>query len=295
MVKAQESAIKVSTKNNDNRSVSLEYEKAAPGTFTMVVNFKQLTNTTSGSQQTFTISGYSGSFVTLNPSNKDQGVGVSYSYSYIRGKLKPRYNPNFVYLLPYRTGAVLRAAEVGFVGSAYFGNSTPDDWKVYRFYTKDQDTVTAVRKGMVVDVKDLYNTELNAGAAYTSRTNEVIIEHEDGTLATYRGFQKGSFMVKVGQTIFPATALGLNAKSGSNDAYNISLMLTYLKSADIESTRGQNLQTSKSLYGFITPHFYTTENADIVLENNKSYNSAKRPEIVQLELSKREIKSLGIK
>ncbi|RZK55576.1 MAG: hypothetical protein EOO91_13830 [Pedobacter sp.] len=114
-------------------------------------------------------------------------------------------------------------------------------------------------------------------------------------MATYRGFKKGSITVKVGQTVFPYTKVGLNTKSGSNGMYNISLLLTYLKSNDLESSKNQNLQNSKSLYGFVNPHFYTLENGNLILENNKFYTSAKKPEIVQLEMTKKEIKNMGVR
>ncbi|TCC90373.1 hypothetical protein EZ428_13945 [Pedobacter frigiditerrae] len=292
---AQEAVLKVASKYNDNRSVTLSYEKEDPGTYTLVIDFKQLTNTMGAMQQSFTLTGSSGSFLTLTPSNKEQNVGFSYSYRYIRGKLKPKISTDFLYLLPYKQGVELKAAEVGFVGAMYFGSTTPEDWKVYRFYTKDEDTVTAIRKGTVVSVKDLYDTDATLGVSFTSKTNEVIIEHSDGTLATYRGFKKGSINIKIGQTVFPATMLGLNAKSGSNDMFNISLLLTYLKSNDFESSKNQNLKNSKSLYGFVTPHFYTLENGNLILENNKFYTSAIKPEIVQLEMTKKEIKNVGVK
>lgn len=289
---AQELALKVSSKYNDNKSATLSYEKVDPGTHTLVVDFKQLTNTTGAMKQTFTLSGYNGNVITLTPSNKDQSVGISYSYTYIRGKLNPKLDADFVYVLPFRQGAKVRASESGFIGSMYFGKTTPDDWKVYRFYTKEEDTVTAVRKGIVVDVKDVYETA--TGVVYTNKTNEIIIEHGDGTLATYRGFKKGSVKVKVGQKVFPGTALGLNTTSGSNDAYNISLLLTYLKSADFETVKSPNSKDGKSLYGFITPHFYTAENAESVLTNNQTYTSATNKDVVQKELTKKEIKNLTV-
>lgn len=229
-------------------------------------------------------------FLTLTPTNKDQGIGFSYSYSYIRGELNPKYSPLFLYALPYAKGKKVRAIESSFLNATYFGSTTPDDWKVYRFITEQIDTVTAIRKGIVVNVSDLYDED-NKDIKYTNKVNSVVIEHADGTLATYKGFKKGIF-VKEGQIVFPGTALGMN--SITNDRYGISLMLTYLKSADIESA-GKNVKESKSLYGFITPYFCPTENANGILINQKYYTSAITPEIIQKEMTKKEIKNLGKK
>jgi hypothetical protein len=147
------------------------------------------------------------------------------------------------------------------------------------------------RKGIVVDVKDLYETIGDDGVAYTSRTNELIVEHQDGTLATYRGFKKGSFTVKLGQTVFPGTSLGLNSKYDRNGRYNVSVMITYLKTADFE--KSTSLSKSKNYYGFITPHFMTADNANEVLVSQKIYMTSSTPEVVQKEMSKRELKLLA--
>ncbi|RYE58633.1 MAG: hypothetical protein EOP48_03125, partial [Sphingobacteriales bacterium] len=169
---------------------------------------------------------------------------------------------------------------------------TPEDWKSYRFYTTEQDTVTAIRKGVVVEIKDLYETTEGDGVAYTSKTNELIIEHGDGTLATYRGFKKGSFKVKIGQTVFPGTSLGVNSKYDKNGRYNVSVMITYLKSADFEN-KSTSLSKSKSFYGFITPHFMTEVSPNEVLASQKTYQATSTPDVVQKEMSKKEIKLLA--
>lgn len=291
---AQENPVKVSYQVNPDKSVAFNYEKTDPGTYTVVMMYSNVTNATTSNVEEFTAKGTSGQLTSLRPLNKEQGIGFSYKYSYIRGKLNPKYDAGFIYLLPCKKGRKVKATESGYVNAKYFGSTTPEDWKSYRFYTLTEDTVTAVRKGMVVSVKDLYETDNPGNLAYKSNQNELIIEHADGTFATYRGFKKGSFTVKVGQTVFPGSVLGVNTKY-SNDVmfYNISLMITYLKSSDFESQRGQTMATSKSLYGFITPHFYTAQNADMVLIPQTEYEAADAPEVVKKELTKREIKLLG--
>lgn len=285
---AQERELTVSSKTNPDKSVTLTAEKTSPGTYTIVLNFKELSNTNSIGEPVYKVKYSNDNFLTLTPSNKDQGIGYSYSYSYIRGELKPKYNKEFVYVLPYAKGKKTRATEAGFLNASYFGSTTPNDWKSYHFLTEQADTVTAVRKGLVVNVGDVYDTD-NKEVKYTSKVNTVIIEHTDGTLATYRGFKKGIF-VKEGQTVFPGTALGIN--SITNGRYGISLMITYLKSVDFESRKNVSLKESKSFYGFITPYFYTAENANGILTNQQYYTANLTPEIVQKEMTKKELKSL---
>ena len=290
---AQEGLLKISQKRNADRTISFNFEKKDPGTHTIVLTFTNLANAFSSSDG-IVVKNYGGNLLTLQPINKDQPITYdSYKYSYIRGKLNPKFDPDFVYLLPYKNGVKMRTAEVGFVGAKYFGNTTPADWKVYRFYTPTQDTVTTIRKGLVVDVKDQFEQE-SADIAFSNKTNEVTIEHADGTLATYKGFKKGSIKVEVGQTLLPGTSLGLN-KEDSNGRFNVAIAIIYLKSNDFEATKNQNLQNSKSMYGFVTPHFATAENSNLILENKNEYTALQVPEVVKRELTKKELKTLGIK
>lgn len=289
---AQESALKLSTKVNANKSVDFVANKIDPGTYTVTLKFNNLSNASSGNEEVVTVKNYSANAFTLSPINKDQSIGFSYSYSYIRGKLNPKFDKEFLYLLPYKAGTKVRVAESGFVNAAYFGSTTPDDWKCYRFYTEQADSITAVRKGVVVNVKDLYHTDEVTDVAYTSKINEVTIEHPDGTLAYYRGFKHG-IKAKVGQIVFPGTVLGVNSKYSTGTSYGISLLMTYLKDKGIDDAKTKTLKDSKSRYGFITPHFFTAEQTNLILEPQKYYTVASTTEIIQKELTKKEIKALG--
>lgn len=285
--KAQEKELTVSSKTNSDRSVSLTAEKNSPGSYTLVLNFRDLSNAHGATDPVFNIKHSNDNFLTLSPINKDQGISYSYSYSYIRGQLQPKYSPLFLYALPYGPGKKMRAVESTFLNATYFGATTPDDWKVYKFSTETADTVTAVRKGTVVSVVDLH-AEDTKDLKFTSKVNSIIVEHADGTLATYKGFKKGVF-VQEGQTVFPGTALGIN--SITNDRYGISLMISYLKSADIAAAR-RNTKDAKSLYGFINPYFCTTTNANGQLTNQQYYTAVLPTELVQKEMTKKELKNL---
>lgn len=289
-VSAQEKEFTVSSKRNDDKSVSLIAEKSSPGTYTVVLNFRELSNSSVGNP-VYGVRNSGENFLTLSPDNKNQSIGMSYSYSFIRGELNPKFNPLFLYALPYGKGKKTRAAESTFLRATYFGATAPADWKAYRFYTEEADTVTAIRKGIVVSVSDVYDQDTK-DIKYTSKVNTVIVEHADGTLANYKGFKKGIF-VKEGQTVFPGTPLGMN--DITNERYGISLMITYLKSSNFGGNKNTDSKESESLYGFITPYFCTAENANGILTSQKYYSSAITPEIIQKEMTKKELKNLGKK
>lgn len=286
---AQEDKLTVNAKTNEDKSLSFTAELTSPGTYTVILNFKELSNSNNVGDNIYKIK-YSGqNFLTLKPSNKDQGIGYSYSYSYIRGELNPKYDKDFVYTLPYINGKKVKVVESSFVNATYFGSTTPPDWKVYRFFTSQSDTVTAIRKGIIVSIKDIYDMDESGKQTYTSQVNEVIIEHADGSLATYRGFRKGIY-VKLAQVVFPGSPLGLSSNNSGSGQFNISLLLTYLKSVDF--AKKQEIKESKSMYGFITPYFYSLVNGKEILTNNQTYTVAISPEISQKEMTKKELKNL---
>lgn len=288
-VHAQESPIKITRKVAEDRSVDLDYEKEDPGTYTVVLKFSNLINASVMDDVAYTVKDYSGTITTLTPISQGQHVSFVFSYTYIRGKLNPKYDANFSYIFPHKKWTKIRVAESGFANARYFGSTTPDDWKVYRFYTDAESEVTAVRKGVVVYIKDLY--EVNPDVVYTDKINALTIEHADGTLATYRGLKKGTVAVKAGQTVFPGTVLGTNSAYGGGDKHNVSIMITYLKSSDIGSARGQGIKNNKSLYGFITPKFFTAGNPLTDLVAKQIYVAEDVPqEIVKKEMTKKELK-----
>ncbi|RZK41724.1 MAG: hypothetical protein EOO90_10250 [Pedobacter sp.] len=284
---AQERAVTLEVETQSNKNVDFNFRKTDPGNYTVAISFTNLTNSSSRGTL-FNANGYNGRLLSLVPTNKEQGIGYSYSYTWIRGKLKPKYDANFIYLLPYKDEVKVEAIDSKFLGATYFGDTTPEDWKALRFYTSEQDTVTAIRKGIVVDIKDLYQSVDDSGVSYTSKTNELTIEHEDGTIATYRGFKKGSFTVKLGETVFPSTSLGLNSRYDANGKFNISVIITYLKSSDFANR--STVTRSKSMYGFINPHFMTADSADELLVSQKIYMAASSPEIIKKEMTKKELK-----
>ncbi|KQC00816.1 hypothetical protein AQF98_09055 [Pedobacter sp. Hv1] len=292
-VKAQVPHISIKVETNTNRSIDYIATKTDPGTFLVVLNFTNLTNSLSKEREIATITGYAGNVYTMRPENKNQDIRYSnFTFSYIRGKLNPKYDPEFVYLLPYQNGTKVKALELTDGKAKYLGSTTPNSWKIYRFSTDAADTVTAVRKGIVVELKDIYDTDSREGVAFTSNQNFIMIEHADGTLAEYNGFKKGSTTVKVGDVVFPGASLGMSSKASENAEPSITLVLSYLKSADFESAKDKTKQRDKSLYGYITGKFLTGENSSMVLESNQVYTSVIAPAIVQKELTKKELKAL---
>ncbi|MDR2283135.1 MAG: M23 family metallopeptidase [Sphingobacterium sp.] len=283
----QEGALKMTSKRNDDKSVDLSFEKDDPGTMTVNVKFKSISNS-SVPTNICRAEGYSGTLLTLRPMNKDNGIDFSYSYRYIRGRLMPKIDEAFVYALPFKVGTELHAGEASFLNAKYFGNTTPDDWKVYHFYTTDQQEVAASRKGVVVEINDRHEDAVLEDKEYSSSTNSIMIEHKDGSLLKYDGLSHGNMKVKLGDVVFPGQVIGKNVKRGKY-GYFVSFMLMYLKSADLDANEGKNVTNSTSFYGFITPLFDVGTEA-VVLTKDAKYTASLPPDLITKEMSKKEIK-----
>lgn len=284
---AQEAKLTVSAKRNDDKSITFSYEKVDNGTHTIVLKFRELTNTNPPRSE-FSVSGYNGDLVTLKPTRPEQQITYSYTYRYIRGKLRTAANEDIVYALPYGASTPIRVSEAKYLRSSFFGAEEPPGWKAYNFFTHEQQAARVSRKGEVVEIIDEYESDKLDEYQYTSRRNSILIEHADGTLMRYSGLAHGSIKVKLGQKLLPGDELGLNTKVGEN-SYMVACMIYYLKTVDFGSVSG-NVQTAGSIYGFVTPHFAVNSGDKIILKDKETYKAAIDKELIIQEMNKKELK-----
>ncbi|MDB5012903.1 MAG: hypothetical protein JWQ25_1105 [Daejeonella sp.] len=152
----------------------------------------------------------------------------------------------------------------------------------------------AVRKGIVVEFVDKYETETDY--AFTSKRNAITIEHPDGTIVTYNGLKKSNMFVKVGQTVFPGTKLGVNTQYNKDSKYAINFTIIYLKSKDSDNASETKFKTEKGFYGFVTPKFYVREKGIVKLTTTQQpYVADSTPDINNKELTKKELKQAQLK
>lgn len=284
---SQTPLIKISSKFNDNKTVDLVFEKEDAGTVTVEIKFEELSNTSVNGKQ-YTAKGFGGNLLTLRPLKKDEEMRYSYSYRSIRGKLLPKIDRSFIYLLPYAADTKVRVSEASFMNATYFGNSEPNDWKVYYFYTDNPAIVTASRKGLVVEVNDTFEDSELQDKYYSSKTNCVLVEHADGSLLEYNGLQYGDIRVKVGEYVFPGQEIGVNVKR-SDGKYAMVFSLYYLKKGDLSVNENKNLTNSESFYGWINPIFRTVAGTQ-QLQNNQYYSALIDEGLVVQEMTKKELK-----
>lgn len=282
---SQNEILLTSQVNKDN-SVEFRYNKSMPGNYLVYLNFKQYDNTYPPKNK-FVVDGYKGFLFELTPIDKNRGIAYSYSYSYIyyRGIPNAKIELDFVYLLPFKDNTSFEARFLNNVDKLYFNKQEPKDWKSFQFNCNKADTVCSARKGLVIDVVDIYSIDTTNTYIYSSQRNRVRIEHKDGTFATYEGFDGKNILVKQGDIVLPNQPLGKLIQYDKSGTYQLRFTGDYL----IENPSEKENTNQRFSYACIDPFFQSTEGV-VKLASNKSYTTKISEDLILKELSKKEIK-----
>ena len=131
------------------------------------------------------------------------------NYNWTIGSKDAAHDNSYIYRLPYEVGTK-RTVSQGFNGDfTHFGASK----YAVDFSMPVGTEVYSAREGRVVKVKN----DSNKGGptkAFLDDANYVIIEHNDGTLATYAHLKYHGVVVKVGQNVSRGEHLGYSGKTG---------------------------------------------------------------------------------
>lgn len=253
--KAPDIQIKV-VKNADN-TVDFYYDKDIEGSFIVKMKFLVLNNADSKSVPLLNVREKSGLLFRLNPIDKKKRIDVMFSYAATRGYLNPKIDSTAIYELPFENGKKVKI---------YLGTMpgiSPDRWKKYIVYSNTQDSVFSMRNGIVVEVRSSTKFEKDDNNKETNKVvvKNIVVEHADGTYASYSGLAEESIAVKVGQKINKHDYMGIMEKSTDGRYYNLTFDV-YCHEADPEEFRG-NLVA-------VNPNFLT-QNGIEKLENKKEY------------------------
>ncbi len=285
---AQRSEIEIERTQNLDNSATLSYKKNIPGTVFLKIDFNNVYNSdVSYFEQVLTFD--SGTLTRVIPIEKDKSVNFGYSFSYLKINPKPKVDSTFIYLLPFKKGKKIQIFEADNAYEFYLGKKKEKTWKSYFVRSNVPDTVCAIRKGIVVEVINEHKTDITDNFEFTSRKNRIKVEHPDGTYAVYNGLKQHSFMVKLGDVIYPNTPLAV-LDFFKEKSYAFHFSINYIKSID----RSAFSDSSKIYNEYLTPYFVSAEGNQKVTSGN-TYTVEVNDEIIQKELTKREIKKLNKK
>lgn len=130
-------------------------------------------------------------------------------YDWTIGSKDAKHDDNYIYKLPYKTGTAQKVSQ-SFNGKfTHFNNSQ----YAVDFEMNEGTEVYSARDGVVVKTK----ADSNSGGtnrSFEKHANEIIIEHNDGTLASYTHLKQNGVLVKVGEKVNRAQLIGYSGKTG---------------------------------------------------------------------------------
>ena len=254
--------------NNDN-SVSFNYKKNAVGSYLVILEFSNLSNTRAQRRVSKILKNNSGSlFLKLKPINDENSIGFQYRTMYFKGDVNSKVNEDYPYILPFNKGDKITPRDLYSIENRYLNEEVPEGWKSYSFTFNEKKEIKAIRKGIVTEIKDTYTPDYSIEASFYSEQNSISIEHIDGTVATYKGFDKNTIQLKEGETVYPQTTLGQLVKYDKRDIYRLYLTLYSYTTKDGISLFNLN---SSDDYGitYLTPKFYIRNSLEILKDNNE--------------------------
>jgi len=284
---SQNKNIEIIAKRNPDKTIDISYTKELPGSYYLNLEFTTLTNCSESSIKRV-IKNSSGRLIKLRPANSEKHITFSYKYSTITGNPNPKVDSLFNYTIPLMNGKKVRFIEASNLSERLFGSKKPINWKSYFIYRKKPDTICSMRKGVVVQIINKFETDTLLKKSYTNKINTIRVEHSDGTYAFYTGFKKNSIFVKLGQTVYPQTKLGI-LDVFNTGRYRLSFAISYLIDTNLKTQKKQNLKNQKSRYAYLTPYFIT-ENGSEKLIPKKKYIVTSNEKTLFEEFTKREKK-----
>ncbi|MFH6971331.1 hypothetical protein [Flavobacterium petrolei] len=93
------------------------------------------------------------------------------------------------------------------------------------------------------------------------------MEHEDGTIEIYNGFKKNLIFVKLGQTVYPQTELGV-IEEFNPGVYRADFFVFYWSDKEINTASKQFFQNYLSKYTYLAPYFVTESGVAQIVSNN---------------------------
>ena len=280
---------KIEHKVNDDKTVDFSYKKLSPNSVTVIVNFSFLENSLNPTNIVEKVSKPEGRLFSLKPINNEQNIGFNYSYSFFNHKVNPRIDKDFVYILPYKKEIQMYVEELSYLGSTYSDKEEPKGWKSYSFSSNEVQQIFPVRKGVVVEVIRDFDIDTTKTFTYYSKMNSVKIEHSDGTIAMYSGFNKNKIYVNIGDLVYPNyNILGETVLYDKRKKYRINFSLYYYSTKN--GVKLSNLFQNNQIENvYVTPTFY--QNGESVkLKKDSFYESDYNDKTLFQNFSKRQIK-----
>jgi murein DD-endopeptidase MepM/ murein hydrolase activator NlpD len=220
--------LKLFTKTYPDR-IDLYAKSAIPATITVTYRLS-LTNLSAWTPTTITkVIQPQGSIklTSLEPVDPTKRWNIRSSYNYAYGSTKAQHDNRTLYRLPFKKGRKVRISQ---------GFNTNRTHKGESKYAVDFDMrvgseVYAARDGIVVKVKE-DSKKSGKTRAFIKHTNNILIEHSDGTLGSYSHLKYQGAKVKVGQRVKKGDLIALSGNTGYSTGPHLHFVVYKLLSVD---------------------------------------------------------------
>lgn len=285
-LQAQPSVLTMSTRSGGGK-IALIADKQSPGTLTTFLYFTTAGNARKELEpiRLFRIT-ESGTLFEIPDSVRGKPNDNQYRYWCLYGYHSTDLDSSFIYRLPfseYRKGPV--EANQLYTPPQ---ERKPNDYIGYQFILNEGDTILAARKGIVVHIGyDTIPPEQNVDSRYRAWSNEVMVEHNDGTLGWYYVLDKESILVREGDWVYPGTPIGFPGSYSGGPPHARFVVLYPGINPDFDT---DNIYKTWPLkyYGF-TPYFLTRDGVR-KLQEEGYYRAASSDALVRREMTRKEIK-----
>ena len=139
--------------------------------------------------------------------NQFEAVQYKVTYQWNYGILNARHDDAFAYALPYASGKAFAVMQ-GFNGVFSHHGKHAIDWDM-----PERTPVHAARGGLVVDLEAGY-TEGGLEERLKTRANQILIQHDDGTLGSYVHLAPNGAFVTIGQRVRQGQVIGVSGNTG---------------------------------------------------------------------------------
>lgn len=274
--------------NAQNKKIEITYEQTENGydfyaenqnqaPYLVKVTFNSISNLRPSFNPKKELTVYTGRqrIFTLKKEREHASTNFNYKYSYRKGKLPVKLNPDFTYLIPLKENRLTRTLKIAYVGEMLgTKGKTPENWYGVGFTMYKADTVVAARSGEVINVIQQIN-QTEEHLLMSKQRNLVEILHKDGTIGLYTLFKKEGVLVKEGEQVIAGQALGIIDSEHYENGPHLRFQVYYA--------------LAKGGYAYVAPKFHVDE-INQNLEFQKRYKVTHPKGVVEQELSKRQKK-----
>lgn len=223
---------------------------------------------------------------TLRPSDPKKHINYAFNKRSIRGVYKPGVEKDFVYALPFKEGENIVIGDSRNFGKTTMGEDMPKDWKAFGVRRSKPDTIMCARRGVVVKIVEEFTND-GLIKKFTSKRNYITIEHKDGTFGNYKGFKKGSILVKEGEEVNVQQSLGVLDRFNDYYLFHFKVYYLDLNQKNIIAKKDSKKRMRRTAY--VDP-FFKTDKGVVKLVDKQEYKVSFGEDLFTKEFSKRELK-----